>query len=305
MWCTHESPSRQAFLTVSVRGNDLCHDAIVLPYTAYLRVYQPITSFPPRDRRYWEEYASSEDRPKRINALAAEQAENLGRTIGTPPVVAPAQESGDAYLRRVDERLYVCPWQTRLRCWRSFDEFATDMPGPLVEAFVPRQEAARVETGYRQWRESGARTRPFILSSTWTIPVPWFVPFEHRERCLVLSADTTRTLLYLTHTAQARRRLEHTVTVLRENIGEHAVSGSTERLVDWLESVAHPDSLLELDYGGLPHLLSDDHLSEDHSVAEISDAIEALSKGDGGRVVELRQRITRRWKSVRALEHAN
>lgn len=290
---------------MSATGNDLCHDAIVLPYTAYLRVYQPITTFSPRDRRHWEEYASSEDRPKRINALAAEQAENLGRTISTPPIVAPAGESEDAYLRRVDERLYVCPWQTRLRCWRSFDEFTTDTPKALIEAFVPRQEASRAEAGYRQWRDTGAEARPLILSSTWTIPVPWFVPFEHQERCLVLSADTTRTLLYLTHTSQARRRLEHTVTVLRDNIGEHAVSGSTERLVDWLESVAHPDSLLELDYGGLPHLLSDDHLGSDHSVAEMSDAIEALSKGDGGRVVEMRQRITRRWKSVRALEHAN
>ncbi|MBR8744142.1 hypothetical protein [Nocardiopsis sp. MG754419] len=277
----------------------------MLPYTAYLRVYQPITAFSPRDRRYWEGYASSKDRPKRINALAAEQAESLGRTITTPPVVAPTEESRDAYLRRVDERLYVCPWQTRLRCWRSFAEFTADTPTTLVDAYVPDREASRAETGYRQWRDSGAETRPGILTSTWTIPVPWFIPFEHQERCLVLSADTTRTLLYLTRTSQARRRLEHTVAVLRERIGEHAISGSTERLMDWLESVAHPDSLVELDYGGLPHLLSDDHLSTDHSVAEITDAIEALGKGDGGRVVELRERITRRWRSVRALEHAN
>ena len=290
---------------MSARRNDLCHDAIVLPYTAYLRVYQPITTLSPRDREYWEEYAASKELPERINALAAEQAESLGRVITSPPVVAPAQESRDAYLRRVDDRLYVCPWQTRLRSWRAFAEFSSATPTALVEAFVPSREVSRAETGYRRWRESGARTLPGILSSNWTIPVPWFVPFEHQERCLVLSSGTTRTLLYLTRTAQARHRLEHTATVLRDNIGEHAVSKSTEELMNWLEVVAHPASLLELDYGGLPHLLSDDHLNEDRSVAEISDAVEALAKGDGGRVVELRKRITRRWRSVRALEHAN
>lgn len=290
---------------MGVRRNDLCHHAFVLPYTTYLRVYQPITSFSARDRRYWDEYEASIDLPERINALSAEQAESLGRAITSPPVVAPTQESRNAYLRRVDGRLYVCPWQTRLRSWRAFADFTAATPRTLVESFVPNREATRAEAGYRQWRDSGAQTSPGILSSNWTIPVPWFVAFEHRERCLVLSTDTTRSLLYLTRTAQARRRLEHTTTVLREKIGEHAVSKSTEELMHWLTVVAHPASLLELDYGGLPHLLSDDHLSEDHSVAEMADAIEALAKGDGGRVVELRKRITHRWRSVRALEHAN
>ena len=227
------------------------------------------------------------------------------RAITTPPVVAPAEESGDAYLRRVNEQLYVCPWQTRLRSWRAFDEFSAATPQQLVEAFVPAREAERAETGYRQWRDSGARTEPGILSSNWTIPVPWFIPFEPQERCLVLSTGSTRTLLYLTRTAQAQRRLEHTVAVLRERIGEHAVSTSTERLVDWLDTAAHPDSLLELDYGGLPHLLSDDQLSEDHSVAEVAEAVEALAEGDSTRMTELRDRLVRRWRSVRALEHAN
>ncbi|WP_304452234.1 hypothetical protein [Nocardiopsis sp. YSL2] len=277
----------------------------MLPYTAYLRVYQPLDAFPVRDRRYWEEYSMSSERPRRINALSAEHTASLHRLIGTPPVVAPAQESGDAYLRRVNERLYVCPWQTRLRSWRAFTEFTNTTPVSVSEAFVPVAEAERVEGDYEEWKGSGAQVRPGILSSNWTIPVAWFVPFEERERCLVLSANSTRTLLYLTRTSMARRRLEHTVAVLREHLGTHAVSASTEQLVDWLSLTAHPNSLLELDYGGLPHLLSDEHLSNDHSVGEVSAAVEALAKGDTETVTTLRRRITRRWRSVRALEHAN
>jgi hypothetical protein len=290
---------------VSATRNDMCHDAFVLPYTAYLRVYQPIHSFSPCDRSYWEEYAASPDRPRRINALAAEHAESLRRLVTTPPVVAPAEESRNAYLRRVNERLYVCPWQTRLRSWRAFTEFTDTMPVAVSGAFVPDPEAERAEEHYREWRDSGSLTRPGILSSNWTIPVPWFVPFQPQERCLVLSSNSTRTLLYLTRTSLATRRLEHTLAVLREHIGQQGVSASTENLADWLSLTAHPDSLLELDYGGLPHLLDDDHLSEDHSVAEVSGAVEALVAGEVERVLELRERLTRRWRSVRALEHAN
>ncbi|WP_236567946.1 MULTISPECIES: hypothetical protein [unclassified Nocardiopsis] len=277
----------------------------MLPYTAYLRVYQPIHAFSPRDRGYWEEYATSRDRPRRINALAAEHAESLGRLVATPPRAAPVEESRNAYLRRVNERLYVCPWQTRLRSWRAFTEFTEAMPAAVGAAFVPPPEAERVQEDYREWRDSGALVRTGILSSNWTVPIPWFVPFEAQERCLVLSAGSTRTLLYLTRTSLAVRRLEHTLAVLREHVGGSGVATSTENLLDWLSLTAHPGSLLELDYGGLPHLLSDDHLSEDHSVAEVSGAVEALEKGEAERVLELRERLTRRWKSVRALEHAN
>lgn len=290
---------------MSAIGNDMCHDANVLPYTAYLRIYQPVDAFSPRDRRRWEEYAVSRDRPRRINALAAEHAESLGRLLTSPPRAAPSEESGNAYLRRVNERLYVCPWQTRLRSWRAFEKFDSSMPPPVGAAFVPAAEAERTTQEYREWRASGAQVSPGILSSNWRIPVPWFVPFEANERCLVLSADSTRTLLYLTRVSSARRRLEHTLAVLREHTGKRNVSASMERLEEWLADTAHPDALLELDYGGLPYLLSDDHLSEDHSVAEVSAAVAALTTGQADQVRKMRKRLQRRWRSVRSLEHAN
>lgn len=277
----------------------------VLPYTAYLRVYQPLESFSPDERRLWEEYARSPHRPRRAQALAAEQAEILGRLVVTPPVVAPREESRDAYLRRVEGRLYVCPWETRLRSWRAFTEFAEQTPPSLSEVFVPEREAERVEERYREWRASGAHIRPGILSSNWAVPVPWFVPFADGERRLVPSAGPTRALLYLTRTSTGLERLERTGAVLTEHIGRHAVSTATERLVDWLRTVAHPGSLLELDYGGLVHLLDDTRLAEERSVAEVAEAIEALAAGDAERVVELRDRLLRRWRSIRALEHAN
>ncbi|WP_028649915.1 hypothetical protein [Nocardiopsis sp. CNT312] len=277
----------------------------MLPYTAYLRVYQPIDSFPPSDRGYWEAYAASSDRPRRINALAAEHDESLTRILSDPPAVAPFEESGDAYLRRVNERLYVCPWQTRLRSWQAFGEFSGATPAVLSDAFIPACEAERAEEDYRAWREAGSRVWPGIKSSNWTVPLAWFIPFEDQERCLVLSTDTTRTLLYLTRVSFAQRRLVHTIATLREKVGDPAVALPAERLLAWTERAAPAGSLLELDYGGLPHLLSDEHLSADRSVAEVSEAVEALASGDTERAMRLRRRLTHRWKSVRALERAN
>src|SRR5699024_9777543 len=97
------NPLQLALLTVSAPDNDMCHDAHVLPYTAYLRIYQPVDAFSPHERRRWEEYAASHDRPRRINALAAEHSESLGRLLTFPPRAAPSEESENAYLRRVNE----------------------------------------------------------------------------------------------------------------------------------------------------------------------------------------------------------
>src|ERR1700684_933761 len=94
-----------------------CHDLGMLPCAAYLRVYEPLSAFGPAERAQWTAYAASADRPRRASALAAEHAEALGRLIATPPIVAPVQESGHAYVRWADGITYICPWQTRLRSW--------------------------------------------------------------------------------------------------------------------------------------------------------------------------------------------
>lgn len=307
-----------------------------LPYTAYLRVYQPIAAFPSRERAYWRAYAASPDRPRRVHALAAEHGESLRRLVATPPIPAPERESGDAYVRRLGEQLYICPWQTRLRSWLGLRDFRTATPAGMSAAYLPEMVARSAEEEFRRWRERGEPLRTQILTSTWTVPLPWFAPFDSTERCLVLESDSdqaaargdpgshtrhpaggasrsddvpgrepTRALLYVTEVAQARRRLEHAVGVLSEHLGEGATLASVERLEDWLNGVAHPNALLELDYGGLVGLLDDEELREDESVAEVAAAITGLETGQEELTLAMYQRVTQRWKSVQALEHAN
>ena len=87
-------------------------------------------------------------------------------------------------------------------------------------------------------------------------------------------------------------------------IGEGAALEALEETGRWLEQF-HPHSLVELDYGGLVHLLDDEALSADASVNDISDALEALARGDGEAAGELYERVAARWRSLGALEHAN
>ena len=72
----------------------------------------------------------------------------------------------------------------------------------------------------------------------------------------------------------------------------------------WLEEF-HPQSLVELDYGGLVHLLDDGALCADQSVAEVSAAISAVAAGEMEFAAAMHERFADRWRALDALKQAN
>lgn len=72
----------------------------------------------------------------------------------------------------------------------------------------------------------------------------------------------------------------------------------------WLEEF-HPRSLVELDYGGLVHVVPAGTLEDDHSAADVAEGIAALRRGDGAGAGEAYARLVERWRSVRNLRSAN
>ena len=72
----------------------------------------------------------------------------------------------------------------------------------------------------------------------------------------------------------------------------------------WLEEF-HPYSLVELDYGGLVHLVSDDALCGDQSVAEIRAAIDGAARGEWELAVAMYMRAHSRWRAFAEFELAN
>jgi len=72
----------------------------------------------------------------------------------------------------------------------------------------------------------------------------------------------------------------------------------------WLEDF-HPYSLVELDYGGLVHLVGDDALCGDQSVAEIRAAIDGAARGECELAAAMYMRTRDRWRAFAEFEQAN
>ncbi|TDE20111.1 hypothetical protein E1289_32330 [Actinomadura sp. 6K520] len=305
----------------------------MLPYAAYLRVYEPVTAFPEPTRTLWTVYADSRRRPRRNHALGVEHRAAALRMTGSPPEVVPERESRDAYVRRLEDMIYVCPWETRLRSWLAFERFRNEHAAGVAAAFVPPPLSERVMSDFEQWKRAGRSLRPHILTSTWHIPLDWFVPFARDERCLMLGTPGTgyrksddvseepgghgpataapaRTLIYVTSMAEARRRVSAALPVVRENLGDGTgdvyllSAGRLETLARWLGGF-DPRALVELDYGGLVQLLDDRALRADESVAEMTVALTGMERGEAELTVAMYKRLLARWRPVRALETAN
>ncbi|MDX6431078.1 MAG: hypothetical protein QOE54_3444 [Streptosporangiaceae bacterium] len=309
-----------------------CHDAHVLPYAAYLRVYEPLTAFAEPERSGWARYAESDDRPRRVSALGEEHLQAVRRLAARPPVVVPAGESPHAYVRRWEGETFICPWQTRLRSWVAFDRFRDTAPAGGTRPFVPDDVAGRATEDFEQWKRRYATIRPYIQSSTWQVPVAWFMPFTVAERWLTLgpppdtgaapparpagrgapspglspppTALPTRTLIYVTSMAHARRRVFKAIMIVRATLGEGLIYGQVEALGRWLTEF-HPLALVELDYGGLVHLLDDQALRADESVTEVAAALAGMEQGERELTVAMYARFFTRWRLIRALESAN
>jgi len=283
----------------------------VLPYAAYLRVYEPLDAFPEPARTGWSHYAESADRPRRAYALAEEHSQALRRLAATPPVLAPERESGDAYVRRTAQATYVCPWQTRLRSWAAVERLRETAPAGLARSLGP---AEAVADDVDRWRRERPEARSYILCSRWHVPPAWFVPFIQAERWLVLGPrggrtgdphpGPARTLLYVTAMPYARRRAAKAADTVRQALGEGPIYQEVALVSRWLTEF-HPEALVELDYGGLVHLLDDAALCSDQSVAEVGAALTGLERGTGELATAMYTRLLARWRAIRALESAN
>jgi hypothetical protein len=296
-----------------------------MTYAAYLRIYEPVAAFHEPERSRWAAYAASPARPRRRDSLAIEQAEALYRAIVAPQIAVPDRESEDAYVRRADGVTYICPWQTRLRCLLSYGRMLSTA-GSALPGVIPGRDDDEAMTALARLGDMGLpgpATRLHILASVWVVPLAWFVPFTAAERWLALgpganrpsapqTASATRALLYTTPMSRARKRVARGLAALRglppgfADAPWDPARTETElaEVGRWLEDF-HPYALVELDYGGLVQLLSDDALSSDQSAAEIAAAIDGVTKGERELAVAMYKRAHSRWRAFAEYEMAN
>jgi hypothetical protein len=282
----------------------------VISYAAYLRVYEPLGALSDADRAAFGD-AGSDDR---ATGADREHTEALRRAAAAPPQPAPPPGEAGAFVRVVDGLTYVCPWRTGLRCWEALEQFRSGLPDEIADAFVSPALAEAAETDRARWRREHPQARAAVQSSTWEVPLVWFALFETDERQLALgerrsrqaapAAGAVRELVYLSAMSRVRRRLARALATVRRALGEGPLTAGFEALGRWLEEF-HPHALVELDYGGLVHLLDDAALTEDDSAGDVAAALAALAAGDGEQARDRYQQLAGRWQAVAAIESAN
>ncbi|WP_053710663.1 hypothetical protein [Streptomyces sp. NRRL B-3648] len=275
--------------------------SVVVPYAAYLRVYEPLGAFPEPERSHWARYARRSDRPSYQDELRR----SLADLLPVPPIAVPVHESGDAFVLEVDGAVCVCPWRTRLRGWQALGGLAAELPPPVLDAVLPPVVRHQAAQDYERWLARNPDARPWIRTATWQVPLNWFVLVSDEEgRYDKGTAEVPPVLRYRTPMVQARRRVARGLRTLRDTVEEGPLVDGLLDVGRWLEEF-HPRSLVELDYGGLVHVLPAGELEDDHSAADVAAGIEALRRGDGTAAGEAYGRLVERWRAVRDRRSAN
>ncbi|QQQ76196.1 hypothetical protein IOD16_35065 [Saccharothrix sp. 6-C] len=280
------------------------------PFVAYLRVYEPLSALDApladqvrkaledgvlsradvgaRERELW--LRSQLARPRRL--LPGERSD--GRVAPDAPfdvmTISPAEVPGE-----VGPGPLVCPLDLRARSAAALVGFLATATGPLLE------EAVAVEPEDVRSRASAVMAEltagaVHVISTTWTVPLPWFALVEPEARRIVLAprSDPERQVSWRVSMADARARVARAHRVVTGSLGEAGPAKVLQDTGRWLDHFA-PDSAVELDYGGLVQLIDDQDLLEDSSATDVNAIVDALETGDAEEVALRYERLREFW----------
>jgi len=284
-----------------------CDDrAVPSLFAAYLRVYEPLSAFDRQRQVYWRRYVH-EGRAVTLADGPGRQRTAVMEALGAGWTRLPDLPD-DGYVLEIDDNLLVCPWNLRIRVAEAALSARDGVPPVIADAFVPPVLAGLAKEVVTDWH-SGARVleygapRQHEQISTWSVPLRWFVLVDHEEREFSVG-PRRRILRYRTEISKARRRAQRAMQVLRRSVGDVPISEAVEESARWLEEF-HPRSVVELDYGGLTSVLSDEALAEDDSPLLVAAGLTALARGDADSATAAYEQLVERWRAIQLLERCN
>lgn len=269
----------------------------------FLRVYQPVDALGVDERDRYSQGWADADRVDRDQAAEIElEAGTVAAVVGSR---LPAMPADAALTIDRDGVRYVCPLRVAERAAAAIVAFRRTLPEPVVDRFLPAPLVAAADAAGARAVEAG-RAAP-VRSSAWRIPLPWFSLVEAEERRLVLdhrSGQSLRSLTYLTTMIQARARLGRSYEIARGAFGDSGPVFELAELGRWLSSFDER-SLIEIDYGTLVSLFTDEELGADESAADIGLSVAALATGDGESAFAHYSPVVKRWQSGITRESCN
>jgi hypothetical protein len=282
------------------------------PFLSYLRVYEPLRAFEgPAAVRVRAALARGPVSPERAGrherevCLRAQLGARLlpgdrrdgaaGRDpeVGTEVLVL-GGASGEPL---------VCPLDTRARAGAAVLGFLTAEPPLLRASVLPVPEPvarARAEAAVAELGGGAAH----VVSASWTVPLPWFALVDPDQRRIRL--DGRRRVWWRVPVARARARAVQAERIVREGLDGGDGGGPADVLAEtatWLERFDR-SSVLELDYGGVVDLFTDDALRDDHSAAQVRDLLASLRAGEVDAARAGYERLRTFWASVAGKQRA-
>ncbi|WP_433053261.1 hypothetical protein [Dactylosporangium sp. CS-033363] len=275
-------------------------------FASYLRVYEPLAAFDRDHQLYWRRYVK-EGRAVALSDGPVRQRSAVMEALGAGWTRLPALPE-EAYVLEADDTLLVCPWNLRIRVAEAALTARDGVPSVIADAFVPPVLAGLAQTIVDDWRSGDhvlERGLPRVHEqvATWGVPLRWFVFVDLEERELSLRPGR-RVLRYRTEISKARRRAHRAYAVLRRAMGDAPITVAVEETARWLEEF-HSRSIVELDYGGLVGLMSDEALAADDSPGLVSAGLSNVARGDADAATEVYEKLVERWRSVQLLERCN
>jgi hypothetical protein len=272
----------------------------VLPYSSYLRVYEPARALSPEFRS--DLRASKATLTESLATVAAEQQTALRRTVSGSALLAQEDEPLDVYVLRREGRLHLCPVDLALRSWLSLTTLVADRTDPALSLILPTGSMGVADERFLRWRRDHPQSVPHIQQATWEVPRTWFTLVVDDERELY-DAGGFSGLRYRARMSDARRRLAGASRTLRDLVDDAELLDSLGAMAAWLE-VFDDASWVEVDYAGVAKLLAAS-LREDHSAREVWRALRALRSGDFAAAATVYRSFEQRWRHVSSYERAN
>jgi hypothetical protein len=267
--------------------------------SAYLRVFQSLEALPDPERERWERYIVTGDGPphglRRYRQVAAGPR--------TPYPFLECIDGDRADVRREDGRLFVCPRSSHVEALASL--VAPREPGgeDAGEPLVSDADARRAARELARLRRQDPRLVPSMAQCAWHVPVRWFILFEDAERRLQETGPGDWVIRYWAPIRTAADRANRAASLLRR-AGMHPISRLVRDLHDWLSGF-DDRSAVELDYGEVAGMFTWDELDDDHSVASVRAAVDALAADGPEAASELYRSVAARWAETRSRETFN
>jgi hypothetical protein len=102
----------------------------------------------------------------------------------------------------------------------------------------------------------------------------------------------------------ARDGVPEAHAILERSLGDVPITQAVAETSRWLDEF-HDSSLVELDYGGLVALMSDEQLVADDSPGLIAHGLTAVAEGRGDDATKAYEQLVERWRAIQLLERCN